>query len=207
MFPLRPFLPSPPPLAPGKRGENLCLFERAFVRADRRRSRALFCASPFCGEAPALFSFAQLLFDTKRRSFSLSRPRCARSSVRFPGLRVPLSRPVPFSSATLYLHPSRRFFKVSSFHRLIPSSEPILLSLLFLPPLPGSFSHLAELYSFHPCDRPACVHIPGESQECKADSPACSLFMRDGFECQRAETLKKNEIHARSILYLGLSLS
>lgn len=131
-----------------KRRKNLYRLRRP-LRMDRRRSRALFCVFPFCREAR--FFLLHTTTIRHKASFSLSWPRCARSPVRFPGLRVPLSRPAPFSPATLYLHPSR--LPLFQGVLVLPSSGPIFFSLS-----PAPSITLLVLYSFHSCDRPACAY-------------------------------------------------
>lgn len=140
------------PLFPllGKRRKNLCRLRRP-LRMDRRWSRALFCVFPFCREAR--FSLLHTT-TTSTQSVVLSIVATMRKVSRsFP--RTPLSRPAPFSPATLYLHPSRCFFKASSSRRLVPR---------------GPYSSLFLLLLLSPC--PCCilfirvivlrVHIPGE---------------------------------------------
>lgn len=107
-----------------KRQKNLCCLRRP-LRMDRRRSRALFCVFPFCREA----RFSLLHITTIRHKASFFYRGHDAQGLSFVSPDFVSLYPAPFSPVTLYLHPSRRFFKASSSHRLIPSSGPIFLSL------------------------------------------------------------------------------
>lgn len=120
---------------PRQAGRKPLPSEKVFIRMDRRRSRALFCVSPFCREAR--LSFLHTTTIRHKASFSLSRPRCARSLIRFPGLHVPLSRPpfpslVPPSTFIPLVARSRRPCSTDSF--LPRGPYPSLFPLLLLSP-------------------------------------------------------------------------
>lgn len=125
----------PPASLPSSRqaGREPLPSEKAFIRMDRRRSRALFCVFPFC--RPGSLSFTQLLFDTKRRSLYRGHDAQGLPFVS-PDSVVPLSRPpLPSLSPSTFIPLvacSRRPRSTDSFLPRAP--YPSLFPLLLLSP-------------------------------------------------------------------------